>query len=68
MSIDFVTQQDVEYVMWIFDTLMFLTEVEIYSDSCGQRELEKMEDDFNKDVKLGKKKTKARIWRYIKEE
>jgi hypothetical protein len=27
-----------------------------------------MELDYQKDVKAGKKKTKSRIWRYIKED
>lgn len=32
MSIDFVSTQDIEYMQWIFETLTFLTDCEIYSD------------------------------------
>ena len=55
-------------MQWIFETLLFLTGCEIYSDGCGARELDKMEIDYKKDVIAGKKKTKSRIWRYIKED
>ena len=53
---------------WIFETLDFLTEIELFSDKCGQRELLKLEDDFRKDIARNAKKTKANLWKYIKED
>jgi hypothetical protein len=48
--------------------LDFLTEIELFSDKCGIREMQKLEDDFKKDIMLKRKKTKANLWKYIKED
>jgi hypothetical protein len=48
--------------------LDFLTEIELFSDKCGIREMQKLEDDFKKDMMLKRKKTKANLWKYIKED
>jgi hypothetical protein len=67
-SLDFLASNDYEYMGWIFETLDFLTEIELFSDKCGQRELLKLEDDFRKDIARNAKKTKANLWKYIKED
>jgi len=55
-------------VKWIFEKLDFLTEIELFSDKCGKKELEKLEEDYKKDLKKGVNKTKAKLSRYIKED
>ena len=53
---------------WIFEKLDFITEIELMSDKCGKKELEKLDEDYKKDLKKGLKKTKAKLSRYIKED
>ena len=65
---DFLASNDFEYAVYAFRYLDFLTEIELFSDKCGQREMLKLEDDFKKDINLNRKKTKANLWRYIKED
>ena len=38
-----------------------------YSDKCGSRELQKLLDEFDKDLKKLRGKTRVSIWKYIKE-
>lgn len=67
-SIDFLAANDMEYANYAFEHLTFVTQIDLYSDKCGQRELDKLEQDFNKDMDRGHKKTKANLWKYIKED
>lgn len=53
---------------WIFEKLHFITEIELMSDKCGKKELEKLDEDYKKDLKKGLRKTKAKLSRYIKED
>ena len=52
---------------WVFEKLHFITEIELVSDLCGKKELEKLDADYRRDLKKkGKETTKVRISRYIK--
>lgn len=39
----------------------------IFSDKCGGRELQKLADEFGKDLKKLRGKTRVSIWKYIKD-
>lgn len=39
----------------------------LFSDKCGARELQKTADEFNKDLKKLRYKTRVSIWKYIKD-
>ena len=39
----------------------------IFSDKCTARELQKTTDEFNKDLKKLRGKTRVSIWKYIKD-
>jgi len=39
----------------------------IFSDKAGPRELQKTADEFNKDLKKLRGKTRVSIWKYIKD-
>ena len=39
----------------------------LFSDKCGARELQKTADEFNKDLKKLRGKTRVSIWKYIKD-
>jgi hypothetical protein len=67
-SLDFLSSQDYDSMAQIFETLDFITEIELYSEKCGKKELQKLEDDYAKDLKKDSKKTKANLWRYIAED
>jgi hypothetical protein len=57
----------------IFKILDFVTEIELYSDKCGKKEMQKLQDDYAKDLikweaqKVGYK-PKANLWRYVAED
>ena len=42
-------------------------DVFFYADKCGARELTKLTDEFNKDLKKLRNKTRVSIWKYIKD-
>jgi hypothetical protein len=52
----------------IFEILDFVTEIELYSEKCGKKEMQKLNDDYAKDIKKGSKKTKANFWKYVAED
>jgi ribosome recycling factor len=52
----------------IFKILNFITEIELYSEKCGKKEMQKLNDDYNKDLDKGVRKTKANLWRYVAED
>ena len=39
----------------------------LFSDKCGNRELQKCADEFAKDLKKLRGKTRINIWKYIKD-
>lgn len=61
ISLDFLASNDFEYIYWVFENIDFLTEIELYSDKCGIREMMKLEDDFKKDISRNAKRTKANL-------
>lgn len=39
----------------------------LFSDKCGVRELQKTNDEFQKDLKKLRYKTRVSVWKYIKD-
>jgi hypothetical protein len=70
ISLDFLASNDFEYCVYAFQYLDFLTQIELFSDKCGKREMVKLEDDFKKDIALWDKhrKVKANLKKYIKDD
>ena len=44
-----------------------IKDIFIFSDKCTGRELQKTQDEFNKDLKKLRGKTRVSIWKYIKD-
>jgi hypothetical protein len=44
----------------------FIKQITLFSDRCSIKDLDKMKDDFDKDLLLNKKTTKAFLGRYLK--
>lgn len=44
-----------------------VNEMFFYSDKCAARELQKLTDEYDKDLKKLRNKTRVSIWKYIKD-
>jgi hypothetical protein len=66
MSIDWVAASDFEMLSTVIGELNFIKQLTLFSDRCSPKELEKMKEDFDKDLMFNKKTTKAILGRYLK--
>lgn len=57
--------QDMERVSQIFSEVDFVKQIVLFSDKCSLKEVEKMQDDFKKDL-LNSKTTRVALGRYLK--
>jgi len=67
-SLDFLSSGDYDNMKQIFEIVDFISVIELYSEKCGTKEMQKLHDDFNKDLAKGSTKTKANLWRYVAED
>lgn len=67
ISLDFLQSNDYEAMSDVIGELDFITEISLFSDKCSGRELQKMNEDFNKELKRNRGKTRVNIWKYIKD-
>ena len=51
----------------VMEELDFIKDITLFSDKFSTREIQKMNDDFKKDMKKGKGPSKVTIWKYIKD-
>ena len=72
-SLDGLPSSDYDNMYEVFKILHFMTEIELYSDKCGKKEMQKLDDDYKKDLikwnsSKSKYKPKANLWRYVAED
>jgi len=63
-----VTSNDYETVSQVFAEINFIKEVILFSDRCSNKDLEKMETDYNTDLVKSRYSSKATVAKYIKQE
>lgn len=64
-SIDWVSAQDLDQVSTVFAEMNFLKQIVLFSDKCSLKELDKMQEDFERDL-LHSRTTKCALGKYLK--
>ena len=67
MSLDYLAPNDLEMAANVAGAIDVVKELFFYSDKCAARELQKLTDEYEKDLKKLRFKTRVSIWKYIKE-
>jgi hypothetical protein len=67
LSLDYLQSNDFEMVTNVLAGIDMVKEMLIFSDKCSQRELQKTADEFAKDLKKMRYKTRVSVWKYIKD-
>ena len=67
LSLDYIPTSSFEMASFVIGDLDMIAKIWFYSDKCGLREVTKLEEKFNEDLKKSRYKTKVSIWKYIKE-
>ena len=67
MSLDYLSTSDFEMGGNVLGEIDMVRELIFFSDKCTLKELEKLEDEFAKDLKKLRFKTRVSIWKYIKD-
>lgn len=67
MSLDYLQSNDYEMATNVLGSIDMVKDFFLFSDKCGAREIQKCHDEFKKDLKKQRFKTRVSIWRYIKD-
>ena len=67
MSIDYLQSNDFEMATNVLGGIDMVKDFFLFSDKCTAREIQKCADEFNKDLKKLRYKTRVNIWKYIKD-
>jgi len=67
MSLDYLQSNDFEIATNVLAALDMVKEIFLFSDKCTAREVQKCQDEFAKDLKKLRYKTRVNIWKYIKD-
>ena len=67
LSIDYLQSNDFEMATNVLGGIDMVKDFFLFSDKCGNRELQKCADEFAKDLKKLRGKTRINIWKYIKD-
>ena len=67
LSLDYLQSNDFEMGMNVLGGINLVKDLFIFSDKCTGRELQKTQDEFAKDLKKMRYKTRVSIWKYIKD-
>ena len=67
MSLDYLQSNDYEMASNVLGAVDMIKEIVVHSDKCTLRELQKCGDEFNKDLKKLRFKSRVNIWKYIKD-
>ena len=68
MSLDYLQSNDFEMATHVLGGIDMVKDFFLFSDKCTARELQKTEDEFQKDLKKLRYKTRVSIWKYIKDD
>ena len=64
---DYLASNDLEMASNVVGAIDVVHEIFFYSDKCAARELQKLTDEYDKDLKKLRFKTRVSIWKYIKD-
>ena len=67
LSIDYLQSNDFEMATNVLGGIDMVKDFFLFSDKCGNRELQKCADEFAKDLKKLRGRTRINIWKYIKD-
>jgi hypothetical protein len=65
-SLDWVPTSDLDMLSTVFGELNNIKLINLFSDKCTPKDLDKMENDYAKDLAACSLVTKARLNRYVK--
>ena len=67
LSLDYLAPNDLEMASNVVASVDVVREIFFHSDKCGSREQQKVLDEYDKDLKKLRFKTRVSIWKFIKE-
>lgn len=67
LSLDYLQSNDFEMATNVLGGIDMVKDMFIFSDKCTGREIQKTHDEFNKDLKKLRLKTRVSVWKYIKD-
>ena len=67
MSLDYLQSNDYEMASSVLGATDLAKEIIIFSDKCTMREVQKCGEEFAKDLKKLRFKSRVNIWKYIKD-
>ena len=67
LSLDYLQSNDFEMAMNVLGGIDMVKDMFLFSDKCGSREMQKTQDEFAKDLKKLRYKTRVSVWKYIKD-
>ena len=67
ISIDYLQSNDFEMATNVLGGIDMVKDMFVFSDKCTSRELQKTYDEFGKDLKKLRQKTRVSVWKYIKD-
>lgn len=68
MSLDYLANSDFEIAGTVLGELDMIKDIWFMSDKCQAKEVQKLEDEFKKDLSKLRFKTRVSIWKYIKDD
>ena len=68
MSLDYIATNDFEMGGIVLGEIDMVRDVFFFSDKCTVKEQTKLDDEFAKDLKKLRFKTRVSIWKYIKDD
>ena len=66
-SLDYVQSNDTDMLNTVFEELDIISTMILHSDKCSMKEVEKMQDDYAKELQRARCFSKVNIRRYIME-
>ena len=67
MSLDYLQSNDYEMATNVLGGVHLIKDFFVFSDKCTGRELQKTADEFQKDLKKLRYRTRVSVWKYIKD-
>lgn len=67
MSLDYLQSNDYEMAASVLGAVDMVKEMVLFSDKCTLREIQKCQEEFEKEIKKTRQKCKVSIWKYIKD-
>lgn len=67
LSLDYLQSNDFEMAFNVLGGIDMVKDFFLFSDKCTGRELQKTDDEFQKDLKKLRYKSRISIWKYIKD-